>query len=138
LKQLNTFSSELHEGSVLISSFHDSSKTVANGAIDSFANVIRSRRGSLNGLRKLYSEYEDIESALSEVIISAGSGPVPGTLIDSLLRSLDELSRQTGSDEETRAPYLNAVERDIGAVKDWIEKTKKTADSQAAAMVKLR
>jgi hypothetical protein len=61
--------------------------------------------------------YPDIRDALEETRLSAGAPPVPGTVFDNLLHSIDGIDGSFSRD--LAIPYVEKVMDDLQAIKDW-------------------
>ena len=132
-RQLDALNRELNEGDALIAWLEGGNKE-DKYSIEHFSRVIIERRQSLNALRNASIAYNDIAAALEQVQIPGGRPPIPGTIFDSLLRSLNDVFAQLPSDQETKEPYIRSFKTGIGVMRDWTIRTKQLADSQAATL----
>ena len=90
------------------------------------ASVVK-LRADFERLRNAYVTYADIADTLKEVAISGGRPPIPGTVFDRLIRSIDAFATQLGtfSDqlpenfEDKMRPYVGALTRDLNLVREW-------------------
>ena len=85
--------------------------------LEGIGSKIDKIRKNLNSLRLSYRDYPDIRDALEQTHLSAGATPIPGTVFDNLLHSIDGVDGTFSKD--IAMPYVRKTIDDIQALRDW-------------------
>lgn len=96
---------------------HISDTLVGSAAKEGISTKIDKIRRNLNSLRLSYIVFQDIRDVLEETRLSAGAPPVPGTVFDNLLHSIDGIDG--GFSKDLATPYVEKLIDDIQAIRDW-------------------
>ena len=147
-QQMNDLSKILNSGYVMLETWlldAQSNRSAEIAKANTLESAVANFKVKLERLRNGYTNFPDIAAALQQTVISGGRPAVPGTIFDSLIRSIGAFQGQLGSlpdplppdlENEMR-PYVGALRRDLNAVSDWQSKTGETARVQGSKLSKL-
>jgi hypothetical protein len=146
-QQINDLTKVLNEGYATLDTWlpdfqsNRSEEIMRVGALEVAAADFRAK---LETLRTSYFNYADIAEALKETAISPGSPPIPGSTFDRLLRSIHGFAQQLRSFGDTPphnlkniTPHVDALRRDLNAVKRWQSEIRQTAEDQGKKLYKI-